>query len=122
MTPERALAEAQRLYERNRPTGWRTFSMGGIRVANRVLWYEKQVRRAYPHGYFAEAERNFYSDLQIVLEYVNQGLDPNLVGDMRQTFRSLCRLAPKVAERIHGEEDPAELQRRLKIFGLDRMQ
>ena len=110
------------LYERERPTGWRSFSMGGIKVANRVPWYERQVRHAYPFEYFEVAERNFYDDLKTVLAYVNAGLDPNLVGDMRQTFRSLCRLAPKVAERIHNEEDPIELQRRLDIFGLNRMQ
>ena len=122
MTPEEALIEAQMLYERERPIGWRTFNMGGIKVANRVSWYERQVRRAYPFDYFDVAERNFYGDLKTVLDYVNAGLDPNLVGDMRQTFRSLCRLAPKVAERIHAEEDPIELQRRLDIFGLNRMQ
>ena len=122
MTPEQALAEAQQLYEEQRPIGWRTFSMGGIKVANRVGWYEKQVKRAYPWEYFEDAERMFYGDLKTVLDYVNAGLDPNLVGDMRQTFRSLCRLAPKVARRIHDEEDPIELQRRLDIFGLNRMQ
>ena len=122
MTPEQALAEAKLLYETERPVGWRTFSMGGIKVANRVLWYESQIKRAYPYDYFDDAERQFYGDLKTVLEYVNAGLDPNLVGDMRQTFRSLCRLAPKVARRIHNEEDPIELNRRLEIFGLNRMQ
>ena len=122
MTPEQALAEAKLLYETERPVGWRTFSMGGIKVANRVPWYESQIKRAYPYDYFDDAERQFYGDLKTVLEYVNAGLDPNLVGDMRQTFRSLCRLAPKVARRIHNEEDPIELNRRLEIFGLNRMQ
>ena len=122
MTPEQALAEAKLLYETERPVGWRTFSMGGIKVANRVPWYESQIKRAYPYDYFDDAERQFYGDLKIMLEYVNAGLDPNLVGDMRQTFRSLCRLATKVARRIHNEEDPIELNRRLEIFGLNRMQ
>ena len=122
MTPEQALAEAKLLYETERPVGWRTFSMGGIKVANRVPWYESQIKRAYPYDYFDDAERQFYGDLKTVLEYVNAGLDPSLVGDMRQTFRSLCRLAPKVARRIHNEEEPIELNRRLEIFGLNRMQ
>ena len=95
--------------------------MGGVKVENRVGWYESQIKKAYPHDYFEDAERRFYGDLKTVLAYVNAGKDPNLVGDMRQTFRSLCRLAPKVADRIHNE-DPVDLQRRLKIFGLDRMQ
>lgn len=97
--------------------GWRTFSMGGVKVANRVGWYEQQIRRAYPYDYFEDAERKFYGDLKTVLAYVNEGLDPNLVGDMRQTFRSLCRQASKVAHRIH-DEDPEDLQRRLRMFGL----
>ena len=122
MTPEQALAEAKLLYERERPVGWRTFSMGGIKVANRVRWYEQQIKRAYPFDYFDDAERKFFGDLQTVLAYVNAGKDPNLVGDLLYGFRRLCRAAPKIARRIHGEEDPAELQRRLKIFGLDRMQ
>ena len=121
MTPEQALAEAKLLYERERPTGWRTFSMGGIKVANRVPWYEQQIKRAYPFDYCDDAERRYYGDLKTVLAYVNAGLDPNLVGDMRQTFRSLCRMAHKVARRIHNEEDPVELNRRLEIFGLNRM-
>jgi hypothetical protein len=116
-TPEQALAEARRLYEKRKPVGWRTFSMGGIKVANRVPWYEMQVRRAYPYMDWEEAERCFYGDLSTVLAYVNAGLDPNLVGDMRQTFRSLCRVARGAAERIH-ESDQADLQRRLAIFGL----
>ena len=122
MTPEQALAEAQLLYTKERPVGWRSFSMGGIKVENRVRWYEQKVKRAYPYEYFADAERMFYGDLKTVLDYVNAGLDPNLVGDMRQTFRSLCRLAPKVAKRIHNEEDPNELNRRLSIFGLNTME
>ena len=117
MTPEQALAEAQHLYEQRRPTGWRTFSLGGIRVANRVRWYEMQVRRAYPYMPWEEAERAFFGDLSTVLAYVNAGHDVNLVGDMRQTFRSLCRVARGAAERIHGS-DEADLQRRLAIFGL----
>jgi len=76
-TPEQALAEARRLYEERKPIGWRTFHLGGIKVANRV----------------------------------------NLVADMRQTFRSLCRVARGAAERIH-ESDHADLARRLAIFGL----
>jgi hypothetical protein len=116
-TPEQALAEARYLYETRKPVGWRAFSMGGIKVANRVLWYERQVRRAYPFLDWEEAERCFYGDLSTVLAYVNAGKDPNLVGDLRQTFRSLCRVARGTAERIH-ESDQADLQRRLAIFGL----
>lgn len=121
MTPGEALAEAKQLYIEQRPIGWRTFSMGGIKVANRVRWYEQQVKRAYRYDYFEDAERKFYGDLMTVLDYVNAGLDPNLCGDLRQTFRSLCRQAPKVADRIRNEEDPVELNRRLAIFGLNRM-
>ncbi len=117
MTPEQALAEARLLYEERKPTGWRVFSMGGVKVANRVSWYQQQVRRAYPYMEWEEAERAFYGDLSTVLAYVNAGHDPNLVGDMRQTFRSLCRVARGAAERIH-QSDPADLQRRLTIFGL----
>jgi hypothetical protein len=116
-SPERALAEAQHLYETRKPTGWRTFSMGGIKVANRIRWYEMQVRRAYPFLGWDEAERAFFGDLTTVLGYVNGGHDPNLVGDLRQTFRSLCRVARGTAERIHNS-DPADLNRRLRIFGL----
>jgi hypothetical protein len=116
-TPEQALAEARHLYETRKPTGWRAFSLGGIKVANRVPWYEMQVRRAYPYSDWEEAERCFYGDLSTVLAYVNAGKDPNLVGDMRQTFRSLCRVARGAAERIHNS-DEADLQRRLAIFGL----
>lgn len=47
----------------------------------------------------------FFGDLQSVLAYVNQGLDPNLIGDLQQTFRSLCRQAKGVANRIH-QSDP----------------
>ena len=121
MTPEQALAEAKLLYERERPTGWRTFSMGGIKVINRVPWYESQIKRAYPFDYFDDAERRYYGDLKTVLDYVNAGLDVNLVGDMLYGFRRLCRAAPKIARPIHNEEDPVELNRRLEIFGLNRM-
>jgi len=82
-----------------------------------VPWYEMQVRRAYPYSDWEEAERCFFGDLSTVLAYVNAGKDPNLVGDMRQTFRSLCRVARGAAERIHNS-DEADLQRRLAIFGL----
>ena len=116
-TPEQALAEARHLYEQRKPVGWRAFSMGGIKVANRVRWYEMQVKRAYPYMDWEEAERAFFGDLSTVLAYVNAGQDVNLVGDMRQTFRSLCRVARGAAERIHGS-DEADLQRRLAIFGL----
>ena len=116
-TPEQALAAAKRLYEERKPVGWRVFHLGGIKVANRVRWYEQQVRRAYPFMDWEEAERAFYGDLSTVLAYVNAGLDPNLVADMRQTFRSLCRVARGAAERIHNS-DEADLQRRLAIFGL----
>jgi hypothetical protein len=116
-TPEQALAEARRLYETRKPTGWRAFSMGGIKVANRVPWYQQQVRRAYPFMEWEEAERAFHGDLATVLAYVNAGRDPNLVGDLRQTFRSLCRVARGTAERIH-QADQGDLQRRLAIFGL----
>jgi hypothetical protein len=119
LTPEQALAEARLLYEERKPTGWRVFSMGGVKVANRVGWYQQQVRRAYPYMEWEEAERAFYGDLSTVLAYVNAGHDPNLVGDMRQTFRSLCRVARGAAERIH-QSDPADLKRRLAIFGLGR--
>ena len=117
MTPAQALDEAQHLYETRRPTGWRTFTLQGIRVADRVGWYERQVRRAYPHLDWEEAERCFYGDLSTVLSYVNGGHDPNLTGDLRMTFRLLCKRARKVAERIHNE-DPVDLNRRLAIFGL----
>ena len=117
MTPEQALAEARHLYETRKPVGWRTFSMGGIKVANRVPWYQQQVRRAYPFLDWEEAERAFYGDLSTVLAYVNAGQDVNLVVDMRQTFRSLCRVARGAAERIH-DSDPEDLARRLAIFGL----
>lgn len=119
MTPEQALAEARQLYEDEKPIGWRAFSMGGVKVSNRVSWFEQQVKRAYPHAYWEDAERMFFGDLKTVLGYVNQGLDPNLTGDLRQTFRSLCRQAPAVANRIHNS-DPEDLQRRLHIFGLTR--
>ena len=117
MTPAEALAEARHLYEQRRPTGWRTFSLGGIRVANRVRWYEMQVKKAYPYMSWEEAERAFFGDLSTVLAYVNAGLDPNLVADMRMGFRSLCRVARGAAERIHNS-DEADLQRRLRLFGL----
>ena len=91
--------------------------MGGIKVANRIPWYQQQVRRAYPFLDWEEAERAFFGDLTTVLAYVNAGLDPNLTGDLRQNFRSLCRVARGTAERIHNS-DPAGLQRRLAIFGL----
>ncbi len=116
-TPEQALAEARRLYEERKPVGWRTFHLGGIKVANRVRWYEMQVKRAYPFMDWEEAERAFFGDLSTVLAYVNAGQDVNLVADMRQTFRSLCRVARGAAERIH-ESDHADLARRLAIFGL----
>jgi len=119
MTPEQALAEARHLYETRKPTGWRAFHLGGIKVANRIPWYEMQVRRSYPYMDWEEAERAFFGDLSTVLAYVNAGKDPNLVGDLRQTFRSLCRVARGTAERIHNS-DPADLNRRLAIFGLNR--
>lgn len=118
MTPEQALAEARHLYETRKPVGWRVFSLGGIKVANRVRWYELHVKRAYPYLDWDEAERCFYGDLSTVLAYVNAGKDPNLVGDVRTTFRGLCRIARGAAERIH-ESDPADLNRRLAIFGLN---
>ena len=116
-TPEQALAEARHLYESRKPIGWRVFHLGGIKVANRVHWYEMQVKRAYPFLDWDEAERAFFGDLTTVLAYVNAGKDPNLVGDLRMNFRGLCRQARKVADRIH-DEDPADLNRRLAIFGL----
>ena len=115
MTPEQALEAAKQLYEGQKPVGWRTFSMGGIKVANRVKWYERQIRYAYNRP-FHEAEKLFFGDLKIVLNYVNQGKDPNLVGDLRQTFRSLCRNCQFIARRIHNS-DP-RLKARLAIFGL----
>jgi hypothetical protein len=118
MTPDAALAEARHLYESRKPVGWRVFSMGGVKVANRVRWYEMQVKRAYPFLDWDEAERSFYGDLTTVLAYVNAGLDPNLVGDVRQTFRGLCRQAKGIADRVH-ESDPECLARRLAIFGLN---
>jgi hypothetical protein len=120
VTPEQDLAEAKALYETEKPVGWRAFSMGGIKVANRVPWYSQQIRRAYPFEEFETAERMFYGDLKTVLAYVNAGHDPNLVADVRQTFRSLCRQAKGVADRIH-QSDPEDLQRRLTIFGLNRI-
>ena len=118
-TPEQALAEARHLYETHKPVGWRVFHLGGIKVANRVSWYQMQVRRAYPCMVWDEAERAFFGDLSTVLAYVNAGHDPNLVGDVRANFRGLCRVARGAAERIH-DSDPADLQRRLAIFGLNR--
>ncbi len=117
LTAEQALAEARHLYESHKPTGWRVFHLGGIKVANRAAWYERQVRRAYPYMEWEEAERAYFGDLSTVLAYVNAGQDVNLVGDMRQNFRSLCRVARGVAERMH-QSDQADLQRRLTIFGL----
>jgi hypothetical protein len=117
MTPAQALAEARHLYETRKPTGWRTYSMGGIKVANRVRWYAQQVEWAHPRLPWHEAERAFYGDIATVLAYVNAGADPNLVGDLRQTFRSTCRHAHFIANRIHNS-DPADLARRLAIFGL----
>ena len=81
MTPEQALAEERQLYEDEKPIGWHAFSMGGIKVANRVRWYAQQIRRAYPYAEFEDAERMFFGDLKTVLAYVNEGLDPNLTGD-----------------------------------------
>lgn len=80
MTPEQALAEARKLYIDEKPVGWRALSMGGIRVANRVSWYEQQVKRAYPFETLEDAERMFYGDLKTVLAYVNEGLDPQSYG------------------------------------------
>ena len=120
MTPEQALAEAEALYVRERPTGWRTFTLRPINVANRVPWYERHVKRAYPYEYWEDAERMFYGDLMTVLAYVNGGLDINLCGDMTYNFKRLCKQAPKIAKRIHAE-DPADLERRLNIFGLNRL-
>ncbi len=120
MTPEQAYAEARQLYEREKPIGWRAFSMGSIRVGERAGWYERQVKRAYSYEYWEDAERMFYGDLMTVLAYVNAGKDPNLVGDVLYGFRRLCRNAPKIARRIHSE-DPVDLQRRLNIFGLNRL-
>ena len=117
MTPEQAYAEAKQLYEREKPTGWRAFSMAGVRVGERASWYEAQVRRAYGTEYWEEAERMFYADLLTVLAYVNAGKDPNLVGDVLYSFKRLCRNAPSIATRIH-KEDPVDLRRRLRIFGM----
>ena len=117
MTPEQALAEAKHLYELRKPIGWRVFHLGGIKVANRVRWYEMQVKRAYPYMDWEEAERAFFGDLTTVLAYVNAAKDTNLVGDLRMNFRGLCRQARKVTDRIH-DEDPVDLNRRLAIFGL----
>ena len=116
-TPEQALAEARRLYEERKPVGWRTYHLGGIKVANRVRWYEMQVKRAYPYMDWEDAERAFFGDLSTVLAFTRAGKDPNLVGDVRANFRGLCRVARGAAERIHNS-DPADLQRRLAIFGL----
>ena len=116
LTPEQALEAAKQLYEEQKPVGWRTFSMGGIKVANRVKWYESQICYAYRNRPFHEAEKLFFGDLKTVLNYVNEGQDPNLVGDLRQTFRSLCRNCQFIARRIHNS-DP-RLQTRLTIFGL----
>ena len=118
MTPEQAYAEARHLYIDQKPIGWRAFSMGSIRVAERADWYAAKIKQAYPGEYFDDAERMFFGDLKTVLEYVNAGLDPNLVGDVLYGFRRLCRNAPKIARRIHREEDPIELKKRLEIFGL----
>ncbi|KZR93104.1 hypothetical protein MITS9509_00981 [Synechococcus sp. MIT S9509] len=118
MTPEQAFSEAKQLYESEKPVGWRSFSMGSIRVPERPEWYAKQVRKAYPFDDWETAERQFCGDLLTVLAYVNKGLDPNLVGDVLYGFRRLCRNASKIADRIHNE-DPADLKRRLGIFGLN---
>jgi len=114
---EEALQAAKDLYIDQKPAGWRAFHMGGIKVANRASWYAQQVRWAHPNLPFYEAEKRFFGDLITVINYVNAGKDPNLVGDLRQTFRSLCRHAHFIANRIH-ESDPTDLERRLAIFGL----
>ena len=116
MTPELAYAEAKQLYEKEKPIGWRAFSMGSIRVSERAQWYANQIRKAYPYEeYFEDAERMFYGDLLTVLAYVNANKDPNLCGDVLYGFRRLCRGAKGIAARIHAE-DPVDLKRRLKIF------
>ena len=117
VTPEQAYQEAKSLYESEKPIGWRAFSMGSIRVGERPRWYCNQIKKAYPHTYWEDAERMFFGDLQTVLAYVNAGKDPNLVGDVLYGFRRLCRNARNIANRIHNE-DPADLKRRLAIFGL----
>jgi hypothetical protein len=121
VTPEQALAEAKNLYESRKPVGWRVFSLGGVKVANRTSWYQRQVRRAYPFLDWEEAERSFFGDLTTVLAFVNAGQDPNLVGELRMGFRSLCRIARGAADRIH-HTDQADLNRRLALFGLNRRQ
>ena len=78
MTPEQAYAEASQLYSDQKPSGWRTFSMGSIRVSELAQWYEAQVKRAYPYEHWEDAERMFYGDLQTVLSYVNAGLTRTL--------------------------------------------
>ena len=117
ITPEQALAEARHLYETRKPIGWRVYHLGGVKADGRARWYQQQVRRAYPYMDWEEAERCFYGDLSTVLAFVNAGRDPNLVGDLRMGFRSLCRVARGAAERIHNS-DPEDLARRLAIFGL----
>lgn len=114
---EQALAEAQRLYEARKPVGWRVFTLQGIRVAERAAWYERQVKRAYPSLDWWEAERMFFGDLSTVLAYVNEGHDVNLTGDLRMTFRLLCRRAKGIAARIH-QDHAADFERRCAIFGL----
>lgn len=118
MTPELAYAEAKQLYEKQKPIGWRAFSMGSIRVSQRSQWYCNQIRMAYPFDDFETAERQFYGDLLTVLAYVNANKDPNLCGDVLYGFRRLCRGAKGIAARIHAE-DPVDLKRRLAIFGLN---
>ncbi len=119
MTPEQALSNAKRLYERERPIGWRTFNLDSIKVADRAHWYARQIKQAYPYeDYFEDAEQLFYRDLITVLRYVNAGKDPNLTGDLTYNFKRLCRNAKNIASLIWSEEDPAERIRRLKIFGM----
>lgn len=119
ITPQQALAEARHLYETRKPIGWRAFDLSTVKVADRVDWYKRQVRRAYPGLDWEEAERCFYGDLSTVLSFVNSPAgDPNLTGDLRFNFKRLCRQAKGIAARIHASEPPEELQRRLDIFGL----
>jgi len=116
---EQALGEARRLYEERKPVGWRVFTLQGIRVAERVSWYERQVQRAYPKLPWWEAERALYGDMATVMAYVNAGHDPNLTGEMRMTFRLLVKRARKIAARIHHDHE-ADFQRRCAIFGMNR--
>ena len=118
MTPAEALLEAQFLYESKKPVGWRVFNLDGIKKADRADWYKAQVRKAYPRGYWEDAERSFYADLKLTLAAVNAGNDPNLPGRVNMGFKALLRVAKGVAARVNAE-DAADTQRIARLLGYE---